>query len=30
MLEIKNIQLKLGKFFLNNVDLEINSGEYFV
>lgn len=30
MLEIKNIQLKLGRFFLNNIDLEINSGEYFV
>ncbi|MCQ4922446.1 ATP-binding cassette domain-containing protein [Tissierella carlieri] len=30
MLEIKNIQLKLGRFVLNNIDLKINLGEYFV
>ncbi|CAK7028771.1 molybdenum ABC transporter ATP-binding protein [Tissierella sp. P1] len=30
MLEIKNIQLRLGRFALNNIDLKINLGEYFV
>ncbi len=30
MLEIKDIKLKLGRFALNNIDLKINIGEYFV
>lgn len=30
MLEIKNIRLELGKFTLNDLELEINLGEYFV
>ena len=30
MLEIKNINLKLNKFSLKNINLNINEGEYFV
>lgn len=30
MLEIKKIRLELGKFTLNDLELEINLGEYFV
>ncbi len=30
MLEIKNIKLKLGKFCLRNVNINIKAGEYFV
>ncbi len=30
MLEVKNLNVQAGKFFLKNVNLEVNDGEYFV
>ncbi|PKP56869.1 MAG: molybdenum ABC transporter ATP-binding protein, partial [Candidatus Altiarchaeales archaeon HGW-Altiarchaeales-1] len=30
MIKIQNLSLKLGKFELKNINLEINAGEYFV
>ena len=30
MIEIKNLSITLGEFFLKNINLTINDGEYFV
>ena len=30
MLEIKDLCVQMGKFFLKNVTLEVHDGEYFV
>ena len=30
MLEVKNLNVQMGKFFLKNINLEVKDGEYFV
>ena len=30
MIAIKNLKVDLGDFLLQNINLEINSGEYFI
>ncbi|MBN1151545.1 ATP-binding cassette domain-containing protein, partial [candidate division WOR-3 bacterium] len=30
MIKIKSLKLNLGSFYLENIDLEIQSGEYFI